>query len=132
MANIGKKQIATYNNKVVHIVPEYNRHKPENIDGKITITKTSVTSGTYAKYSGNEQTEGMYIQAHTINDGNYRTGEWTDYKENQLVAQDDLNYRFLLPTGEDNTSPTYNALLASCVNSSNTARTINRIISSFH
>lgn len=126
MANIGKKQIATYNNKVVHIVPEYNRHKPENIDGKITITKTSVTSGTYAKYSGNEQTEGMYIQAHTINDGHYNSGDWNEYTTHQLVAQDDLNYRFLLPTGEDNTSPTYNALLASCVNSSNTDRTISR------
>lgn len=122
--NIGKKQIATYKNKVVEIVPEYNQQgAPKET---ITITKTSVIQGTYAPYSNNEQTEGMYIQAHTINDSNYRTGDWDEYEPHQLVAKDDLNYRFLLPTGEDNTSPTYNALLASCVHSSNTDRTISR------
>ena len=122
--NIGKKQIATYENKVVEIVPEYKQKgAPKET---ITITKTSVIQETYAPYSNNEQTEGMYIQAHTINDSNYRTGDWNEYEPHQLVAKDDLNYRFLLPTGEDSTSPTYNALLALCVNSSNTNRTISR------
>lgn len=123
-SNKGKKQIATYENKVVEIVPEYNQYgTPKET---ITITKTSVIQGTYAPYSNNEQTEGMYIQAHTINDSNYRTGDWNEYEPHQLVAKDDLNYRFLLPTGEDSTSPTYNVLLALCVNSSNTNRTISR------
>lgn len=126
-SNKGKKQIATYENKVVEIVPEYNQYgTPKET---ITITKTSVIQGTYAPYSNNEQTEGMYIQAHTINDSNYRNGYWDEYESYQLVAQDDLNYRFLLPTGESPTSPTYNPLLdvnTGCIESSNTNRTINR------
>ena len=57
--NIGKKQIATYENKVVEIVPEYKQKgAPKET---ITITKTSVIQETYAPYSNNEQTEGMYI-----------------------------------------------------------------------
>jgi hypothetical protein len=108
--NIGKKQIATFDNKVDILVPpsDYKTsHIPER--GEITITRNSVEEGVYAPFSQDSNHEGMYITGHTINDGR------DDYAENQLVAIDDLNYRYLVPTNND----IYTLLGNDCVQISN-------------
>lgn len=109
--SIGKKQIATFANRVKTLVPSYNQtHHPQKEE--ITITRTSVEEGVYAPFSQNSNQEGMYIKAHTINDGR------EDYALNQLVAIEDLEYRFLTPEGS---SPFNN-----CVDNSNSAKTIEK------
>ena len=80
-------QIATYNNRVIEIVPDYRLK--ETSDGTITITKDSVEQATYAPFSENDQTEGMYIQNYSINEEGHPEKEW--YEQNQLVAIVDLN-----------------------------------------
>lgn len=116
------QQIATYNNKVIELVPGYDLKDPSPNPGTITVTKDSVIHGTYASYSSGPTVQGMYIKDYSIGDGQ---GE---YANNQLVAMKDLDYRYLVPNGIDSTSPTYEEKLSTigCVVSSNSSRTINK------
>ena len=120
MAESGKRQIATFNNRVTEIVPEYRQIQPDK--GTITVTKESVEDGAYAPFSSDISEEGMFIVDHTIADGR------DDYADNQLVAIVDLSYRFLVPTGEDSTSPTYERKLSSegCVITNNNNKTVEK------
>lgn len=123
-------QIATYNNRVIEIVPDYRLK--ETSDGTITITKDSVEQATYAPFSENDQTEGMYIQNYSINEEGHPEKEW--YEQNQLVAIVDLNYRFLTPINpksDDPDSPedkTTSHIISEngCVEIDNKDNTINR------
>lgn len=123
-------QIATYNNRVIEIVPDYRLK--ETSDGTITITKDSVEQATYAPFSENDQTEGMYIQNYSINEEGHPEKEW--YEQNQLVAIVDLNYRFLTPINpksDDPDSPedkTTSHIISDngCVEIDNKDNTINR------
>jgi len=116
------QQIATYNNKVIELVPGYDLKNPSPNPGTITVTKHSVTHGTYASYSSGPTVQGMYIKDYSIGDGQ------REYANNQLVAMKDLDYRYLVPNGIDSTSPTYEEKLSAtgCVVSSNSSRTINK------
>ncbi len=91
----GKRQIATFKNRVESLVPKFRQITPDR--KSITVTRKSVELGTYAPYSDVISKEGMFIQKHSINDGHCNTGNWKEYLDKQLVAQVDLNYRFLSP-----------------------------------
>jgi len=64
-------KIATYKNRVKTLVPGYdlNTHTKPNPE-TITVTRNSVEDAQYASWSQGEEQEGMYIQAHSIEDGN--------------------------------------------------------------
>lgn len=126
--NRGKRQIATFGNKVKSLVPSFRQTIPDR--ESITVTKQSVTGREYAPYSENENQEGMFIQAHSINDGHCNNGNWTEYHTNQLVAQADLNYRFLSPinpnTPNKPDTPSPKSIISNngCVEIDNSSQTI--------
>lgn len=126
--NRGKRQIATFGNKVKSLVPSFRQTIPDR--ESITVTKQSVTGREYAPYSENENQEGMFIQAHSINDGHCNNGNWTEYHTNQLVAQEDLNYRFLSPinpnTPDKPDTPSPKSIISNngCVEIDNSNQTI--------
>ena len=125
----GKRQIATFKNKVEPLVPEFRRIVPDR--KSITVTKESVMNCTYSElYSENENQEGLFIQKHSINDGHCNTGNWEEYLNKQLVAQADLNYRFLSPinpnTPDKLDTPSPKSIISNngCVEIDNSSQTI--------